>query len=407
MTTPPPTGGPQVSPGPPRQNQREATPVVPPTDEPEAEQGCQFPTGPDQLCERPVVRSGKPGRPSAYCDDPGHTRAKAFAARRAYEQTGSAQTGGAGPVGESVDERPVSYGRLSFEALLAQFQQVATGHGAQMATLVDQASELARTVADPDAAAYEVEQAHRAAEQRIAEVEAAQAHAERDVREARRAREHAIEERAQADAAAAAALTEAERIRADADTQVAEARDLAEAATNAEATAREEAGTARVDAQRRVEAAEAAAAQRIQAALDEQARTLATERHRAEEQADHLRKETAATVAAAQADAEASRTARTRAESAQQTAETANTEAQATVQQLRTELADLREQHRTELDALRADNRTDRDQLRAEHRDQLADLRTLARTAEQRADEQRDRADRAEALLAEQQEGGA
>lgn len=123
------------------------------------EDGCQFPLGPGQLCERPVVRSGKPGRPSAYCDDPGHTRAKAFAARRAYEHTGSAQTGGAGPVGESVDERPVSYGRLSFEALLAQFQQVATGHGAQMATLVDQASELARTVADPDAAAYEVEQA--------------------------------------------------------------------------------------------------------------------------------------------------------------------------------------------------------------------------------------------------------
>jgi len=107
-------------------------------------------------------------------------------------------------------------------------------------------------------------------------------------------------------------------------------------------------------------------------------------------------------VAAAQADAKAARTAQTRAEAAQQTAETANTEAQTMVEQLRTELADLRQQHRTELDTIRADNRTERDQLRAEHRDQLADLRTLVRTAEQRAEEHRDRADQAEALLADQ-----
>jgi len=76
------------------------------------------------------------------------------------------------------------------------------------------------------------------------------------------------------------------------------------------------------------------------------------------------------------------------------------------VQQLRTELAELRQQHRTELDTLRAENRADRDQLRAEHRDQLADLRTLARTAEQRAEEHRDRAERAEALLVESSQRG-
>jgi len=89
------------------------------------DEGCQFPLGPQQLCGRPVVRSGKPGRPSAYCDLPGHTRAKAWAARGdEHGQTVAV------PAGESVVDRPVSYGRMSFEALLAQFQQVAAGHGA-------------------------------------------------------------------------------------------------------------------------------------------------------------------------------------------------------------------------------------------------------------------------------------
>jgi len=140
------------------------------------DEGCQFPLGPQQLCGRPVVRSGKPGRPSAYCDLPGHTRAKAWAARRAYDSGDEHGQTVAVPAGESVVDRPVSYGRMSFEALLAQFQQVAAGHGEQMAALVDQASQLARTVADPDAAAYEVEEAHRSAEKRVAEADAAQRH---------------------------------------------------------------------------------------------------------------------------------------------------------------------------------------------------------------------------------------
>jgi len=69
------------------------------------------------------------------------------------------------------------------------------------------------------------------------------------------------------------------------------------------------------------------------------------------------------------------------------------------VEQLRAELAELRPQHRIELETLCADNRAERDQLRAEHHEQLADLRIFARTAEQRAGEHRDRADRAEAAL--------
>jgi len=183
---------------------------------------------------------------------------------------------------------------------------------------------------------------------------------------------------------------------------VGEARHLAEIAVAAEATARQDAENIRRDADQRIATAEADATDRIQTALDEQARTLAKERQRATEQAERLRRETATTVAAAHAEANAARTAQTRAEAAQQAAEHASTETHTTVEQLHTELADLRQQHRTELNTLRADNRAERDQLRAEHREQLADLRTLARTAEQRADEHRDRADRAEALLTEQ-----
>jgi len=151
---------------------------------------------------------------------------------------------------------------------------------------------------------------------------------------------------------------------------------------------------------KRVDAAERDATERIRTALDEQARTLAEERQRAEEQAEHLRRETADTVAAAHGEAAAARTAQTRAEAGQQAAEQASVKAQATVEQLRTELAELRQQHRTELDTLRAESRAEHDQLRTEHRDQLADVRAVARTAEQRADEHRDRADRAEAIIA-------
>ena len=81
-------------------------------------------------------------------------------------------------------------------------------------------------------------------------------------------------------------------------------------------------------------------------------------------------------------------------------ASAARAEGVGVVAELRTELAELRQQHRDELDTLRVEDRAERDQLRAEHREQLADVRAIARTAEQRAAEQRDRADRAEALVA-------
>ena len=78
-----------------------------------AGEGCQFPTGPaGRVCGCPIERSGGPGAPSRYCDLPGHNRAKAFAARRAFQL---AAAGGPAPRAEDrelvVPERPVTDGQ--------------------------------------------------------------------------------------------------------------------------------------------------------------------------------------------------------------------------------------------------------------------------------------------------------
>ncbi len=79
-----------------------------------------------------------------------------------------------------------------------------------MGAILDRASEVARIVADPEAAAYEVDQVQRETGVRIAEAHGAQAAAERDAREQRRRAETEAEQRAQADDAAEHALREVE-----------------------------------------------------------------------------------------------------------------------------------------------------------------------------------------------------
>jgi hypothetical protein len=68
-----------------------------------------------------------------------------------------------------------------------------------MGAILERATEVARTVADPDAAAYEVEQVQRETSVRVAEAQTAQAGAERVAREERRRAEQEVEQRAQAD----------------------------------------------------------------------------------------------------------------------------------------------------------------------------------------------------------------
>ncbi|WP_219419926.1 hypothetical protein [Pseudonocardia nigra] len=100
-------------------------------------------------------------------------------------------------------------GRASFGVLLARFEDTAgqtqralAEQQAQLTAILERAAEVARTVADPEAAAYEVEQVQRETGVRIAEAQSAQASAERDAREARRRAEQKAELRAQADEAA-------------------------------------------------------------------------------------------------------------------------------------------------------------------------------------------------------------
>lgn len=45
---------------------------------------CRFPTGPDAACGAPVPPRTGPGRPAAYCADPGHNPVRAHRAARRY-----------------------------------------------------------------------------------------------------------------------------------------------------------------------------------------------------------------------------------------------------------------------------------------------------------------------------------
>jgi colicin import membrane protein len=131
--------------------------------------GCVFPTGPDgQVCGRPVAKNDKSvgGRRPLYCDNPDHTRGKAFAVRRRYELAAArGQSNGQRVVQVEVSERPVTDGRVSLGALVARFEE----SSAQLATLLERAVEVVRTVSDPDAAGYEVEQIQREAAIQVAQ----------------------------------------------------------------------------------------------------------------------------------------------------------------------------------------------------------------------------------------------
>ncbi len=368
--------------------------------------GCQFPTGPGgQTCGRPIEQSGGPGAPARYCDLTGHNRAKAFAARRSYALAaaggpGAGRPDGADGTGAGVEalERPVTDGRASFGALLAQFGDVAgqarrvlDDQQTQLGAILTRAEEVARTVADPEAAAFEVEQVQRETGVRIAEAQSAQASAERDGREARRRAEQEAEQRAQADAAAEQALRELEtvrtetaetitRITAETDSRVAEQTARAEHAVAEQAAAVEELERVRERAAEDVAAAQADAeahrreveadrdrrlAERDQAAREEieQARTEISETARQQVAAAEARAAAAEQAAeVARREASEAGTARTRAEADTAAAERRAGDDRATVEQLRAELAGVRREAAEERAALRQEAR---DQLAA------------------------------------------
>jgi len=369
---------------------------------------CQFPTGPGLACGRPIERTGAPGAPSRYCDLPGHNRAKAFAARRAF-QLAAAGVGGTGAVveEEAVPVRPVTDGRASFGVLLAQFgdiaaqtQQALDAQQRQLGAILDRAAEVARTVADPEAAAYEVDQVQRETGVRIAEAQGGQATAEREAREQRRRAEQEAEQRAQADDGAEEALREVEtvraetaetiaRITADTDAQVSEQQARAAQAVAAETAAREELERVRAQAAEQVATARTDAAQhqaeveaerdRVLAEHEAQAREQVEQAHAAadaraaaaEQVAEQARNQARTEVLAAQQQVAEAGSAQTRAEADRAAAERRATEDRAALERVRAELEQLRSDHHDELTQVRREAAEERAALRREASEQL------------------------------------
>jgi hypothetical protein len=192
------------------------------------------------MCGRPIERSGTRGRPSSYCDLAEHTRAKAFAARRAVPLTagvdGCAGEDTAPPQPLVDDEQP------SFAGLLAQFADIAEqtrraldDQQRELAVVLERAVEVARTATAPDAVAHEVDRARREADEQ-------RRLAEQAVTGERAARQELERVRAEAAAQRAAAEQAAVNARRDATTQVLAAQQRA--AEAADARTRAEAGRA-------------------------------------------------------------------------------------------------------------------------------------------------------------------
>lgn len=228
----------------------------------------QFPTGPNgEMCGDQIARSGAPGRPSRYCENSEHTRAKSFAARRAFERVPVGGLPAQPRVEPVVSERPVTDGRTSLGALLSQFedtaaraQQAAADQQARLGAILERAIEVIRTVSDPDAAGYEVEQIQRETSVKVAEAQTVQAQAEQEARTAKKKADREAELRAQADQAAEQALREVDAMRAKTAETIARITDETET-TIAEHQERTERAAARKELERvRTEAAEAVTA---------------------------------------------------------------------------------------------------------------------------------------------------
>lgn len=190
MTTPPPSGGPQLSPGQPRHIRQEATPPavsVSRSSEPRSAASagtCAIPG-----CTRPV-ESETPGRGAGreaprvgpknkYCqqvDGSGarHDKTLAFRIRKnqvtwppAAGDINADAEPGPGGVSAVDDRRPVSVARSTLELLLDQLGDVTDQHERQMAGFSAAIRDAVATLADPDAAVVEVAAVQREARRRV------------------------------------------------------------------------------------------------------------------------------------------------------------------------------------------------------------------------------------------------
>ncbi|HEY8719425.1 hypothetical protein [Pengzhenrongella sp.] len=154
---------------------------------------CRFPG-----CTRPAEENGGPGRPLAYCDDPAHTRASAFRARKEAEATGSAVASAA--AGE--DAEPVTFARVRAGMLVERVEAAVLA----LATMTNDVVSELRTLGDVEAVEVELESVSASADQRAAEARFAAASAEQRRRAAEAAALEADQRREEAEAAAEEAL---------------------------------------------------------------------------------------------------------------------------------------------------------------------------------------------------------
>ncbi len=151
---------------------------------------CRFPG-----CTRPAGEGDGRGRPPAYCDDPGHTRAAAYRARRDAEAEG-------GVTGAATVEEPVTFARVRAGLLVERVEAAVAALSTMTAEVV---AEL-RTLGDVEAVEVELESVSASAEQRAAEARAVAAEAEARRRRAEAAAVEAEQLRAEAEAAAEESL---------------------------------------------------------------------------------------------------------------------------------------------------------------------------------------------------------
>ena len=348
---------------------------------------CRFPG-----CVRVVVPvEGVTGRPPEYCDDPGHTRAAAWRARRraAQETTGR-------PV---VDEdRPVDAARQRASEIRGQVAGMGEHLVQQLHALVDEL----RTLSDPDAAEAQIEAVTTEAAERVTAASARAARAEQAQRKAEA-------ERAEADEAAVEASGLAEQLQVT----LGEVRE--------QVSARDVALESLADELAQTRSAAEAARQQAEEDLAQLRREVAATRGRLEA-AEHDRD-------AATGRAEVASSARAQAEERARGAVAAAEAADARAQRAEIETGTVREQldlarsaatvlqdalgvargelatAAAERDGARAEAERERvhsDQrvgdLRASHEQQLTGLRLELAKVRAEASEQRSRADRAEAL---------
>lgn len=217
---------------------------------------CKYPLSLDRDCPRPVDMTGYVGgQVPCYCDDPSHTRERAFRERKRLEAAHAANE-------TAPPTRPVTKGITDLAAVQRRMEDLRN----EIVGLVSTVADSAAAISNPASLAAEVDHVRRDAEARITEAENAQAAAEHAARIAETDRDRAV---AMRDAAVAAA----EDAIADRDAAL-------ERVTQAESTMRRQLDTARSATAAAVAARDIATAEaaRLQSQLDqfhaEQAREL-------------------------------------------------------------------------------------------------------------------------------------